>query len=180
MAPTTSDGLAAPWHNEYDIACDDDVEIILDEEETSAVCDLVLREEDVSRPCLVSVTYVSDERIRELNADWRGIDCATDVISLECERPDDPDLAEGEPCELGDIVLATSYVTRQAARFGVTPKDECRLLLIHGMLHLLGYDHIEEDEAVVMEAREDQLLALARVEGIPDHVELTRHREEQP
>lgn len=179
MASTTSDGLAAPQNNEYDIACEDDTEVILTSEETSAVCDLVLREEGVTRPCLVSVTYVSDERIRELNHEWRGIDKATDVISLECERPDDPDLGEGEPCELGDIVLATAYVTAQAARYGVTPQDECRLLLIHGMLHLLGYDHIEDDEAEIMEAREDQLLVLARVEGLPDHVELTRHREEQ-
>ena len=166
--------------HEYDIDIEDDVNSLLGEDEICRICDFVLEEEGVERPCMVSVSIVSDERIHELNREWRDVDRPTDVVSLECERPDDPDLAPGEPCELGDIVLATSYVTRQAARFGVTPKDECRLLLIHGMLHLLGYDHIEEDEAVVMEAREDQLLALARVEGIPDHVELTRHREEQP
>ncbi len=165
--------------NEYDIACEEGAEVILDLDETAAVCDLVLREESVVRPCLVSVTYVSDLRIRELNKEWRGIDTPTDVISLECERPDDPDLAEGEPCELGDIVLATAYVSRQAEQFGATAKDECRLLLIHGMLHLLGYDHIADDEAEVMEAREDELLALARIEGLPGHVEITRHREER-
>ena len=88
------------------------------------------------------------------------MDRATDVLSLECERPDDPDLAEGEPCELGDIVLAPAYIARQAAAFGTTPADESRLLLVHGLLHLLGYDHIEDDEAEVMEAREDELVAL--------------------
>lgn len=179
MAITTTEGMV-PQGNEYDIVCEEGAGAILDQAATAAVCDLVLREEGVSRPCIVSVTYVSGARIQELNAEWRGIDAATDVISLECERPDDPDLAEGEPCELGDIVLATDYVSRQAGRFGVTAQDECRLLLIHGMLHLLGYDHIEDEEAEAMEAREDELLALARIEGLPDHVELTRHREERP
>ena len=117
------------------------------------------------------------ERIRELNAEWRGRDVATDVISLECERPDDPDLAPGEPCELGDIVLAPDYIARQAARFGTTAADEFRLLLVHGTLHLLGYDHLEDDEAEVMEAREDALLALLPHDGATRPVTLTRHRE---
>ena len=69
--------------------------------------------------------------------------------------------------ELGDIILAPGQIARQAPGFGNTPADECRLMLVHGMLHLLGYDHIEDDEAEVMEAREDELLrklAVARGE----------------
>lgn len=164
--------------NEYDIVCEDGVSFPLDDAEVAAVCDRVLAEEGVSRPCLVSVSLVGEERIRELNAEWRDVDRATDVISLECERPDDPALAPGEPCELGDIVLAPSYIVRQAAAFGTTEADECRLLLVHGLLHLLGHDHLDEAEAVAMEAREDELLALVPTDGTLDRVVITRHREE--
>ena len=164
--------------NEYDVVCEDGVSFPLDDAEVAAVCDRALAEEGVSRPCLVSVSLVGEERIRELNAEWRDVDRATDVISLECERPDDPALAPGEPCELGDIVLAPSYIARQAAAFGTTEADECRLLLVHGLLHLLGHDHLDEEEAVAMEAREDELLALVPTDGTLDRVVITRHREE--
>lgn len=165
--------------NEYDLSFEGDVEAPIPEREIRDDCDLVLAEEGVTRPCLVSISVVGDERIHELNREWRGIDRPTDVISLECERPDDPDLAPGEPCELGDIVLAPAYIARQAQGFGTTPADEFRLLLVHGMLHLLGYDHIEDAEAEVMEAREDELVALIRTDAELGHVDLTRHRDER-
>lgn len=164
--------------NEYDIANEDGLGFPLDEGQVVAACDAVLAHEGVARPCMVSVSIVSDERIREVNAEWRDVDAATDVVSLECERPDDPDLAPGEPCELGDIVLAPDYICRQAARFGTTPADECRLLLVHGMLHLLGHDHLVEEEAVAMEALEDQILSAMETDGTLGHVVITRHRTE--
>ena len=101
----------------------------------------------------------------------------TDVISLEVERPDDPDLAPGEMCELGDIILAPHFIARQAKEYGTTEADEFRLMLVHAMLHLLGYDHIEDDEAEVMEAREDALVALLSTDRTIEPVVLTRHRE---
>ncbi len=63
-----------------------------------------------------------------------------------------------EIVELGDVILAPEVIVRQAPGFGNSAADECRLMLVHGLLHLLGYDHIEDDEAEVMEAREDALL----------------------
>ena len=156
--------------NEYDVTCDEGVVFALGEEEVAAVCDRVLAEEGVTRPCMVSVSLVADERIRQINAEWRGVDAATDVVSLECERPDDPALAPGEPCELG---------ARQAAAFGTTEADESRLLLVHGLLHLLGHDHLDEASAEAMEAREDALLALVYTDGTLDRVVITRHREEE-
>lgn len=149
---------------------------LLDEDETVRIVETVLAEEGVTRPCYVSVSVVDDERMRELNGEWRGIDRETDVLSLECERPDDPDLAPGEPCELGDIVLAPAYIARQSKDFGTTPADECRLLLVHGVLHLLGYDHMTDEEAAVMEAREDELVSMVKTDARLDHVEFTRHR----
>ena len=162
--------------NEYDITAEEGMSAPIAEDEIRSDLDRVLAEEGVTRDCLVSISIVGDERIRELNAEWRGRDTATDVISLECERPDDPDLAPGEPCELGDIVLAPNYIARQAEHFGTTPADEFRLLLVHGALHLLGYDHLEDDEAEVMEAREDALLALLPHDGASQPVTITRHR----
>ena len=87
--------------NDYDLTVEGGVRPILPEGELCAICDLVLEQEGVGRPCAVSVSIVSDERMRELNRTWRDQDRATDVLSLECERPGDPDLAPGEPCELG-------------------------------------------------------------------------------
>lgn len=164
--------------NEYDLSCEEGVCAPIGDEDICAACDLVLAQEGVERPCMVSISVVSEERIRALNDAWRDVDRATDVISLECERPDDPDLAPGEPCELGDIVLAPAYIARQAASFGTTEADEFRLLLTHGLLHLLGYDHLDEDEAEAMEAREEALLALMPCDRPIDHVTLTRHRED--
>ncbi len=164
--------------NEYDLSCEEGVSPLITEEELRADCDLVLEREAGGRPCMVSVSLVSEERIRALNDAWRDVDAATDVISLECERPDDPSLAPGEPCELGDIVLAPAFIARQAAAFGTTEADEFRLLLTHGLLHLLGYDHLEEDEARQMEAREEELLALMPCDEPITGVVLTRHRED--
>ena len=160
-----------------DVTTEDDVSLALTEAEVESICEMVLAEEGVDRPCFLSLSVVSDATMREHNLSWRGVDAATDVISLECERPDDPDLAAGEPCELGDIFLAPDYLARQARGFGTTEADETRLMLIHGMLHLLGYDHLEEDEALVMEGREDELLALVSTDATLGNVTLTRHRE---
>lgn len=164
-----------------DIDIREGVEGLLSQEELATICDVVLSEEGVTRPCYVSVSIVSDDEMRTLNAKWRGVDAVTDVISLECERPDDPDLAPDEPCELGDIVLAPAYIAAQSGCFGTTPADECRLLFVHGLLHLLGYDHIDDDEAEAMEAREDALVALIKTDGSLVGVHVTRHQgDEQP
>ena len=160
---------------ELDFYCDDTTTCALSDGEIVDAVELVLDEEGVERPCGISLSIVADERMRELNHEWRGIDRCTDVLSLECERPDDPDLAPGEPCELGDIVLAPRYIAGQAEQFGTTAADETRLLLVHGVLHLLGYDHLHDDEAEVMEAREDELVAMLSCDADLTGVRVTRH-----
>ncbi|MBM6817656.1 rRNA maturation RNase YbeY [Olsenella uli] len=164
--------------NEYDLFVEEGVSCALAQEELRAACDAVLAHEGVGRPCSVSVSVVGEPRMREINAEWRDVDAATDVISIECERPDDPSLAPGEPCELGDIVIAPDYIARQAAAFGTTPADETRLMLVHGMLHLLGHDHLDDASAEAMEALEEDILAGMPTDGTVDRVVLTRHREE--
>lgn len=160
------------------MSLDADVPCAIAEDEIERICELVLDKEGVQRDCYVSVSVVDDARMQELNAKWRAQDRPTDVLSLECERPDDPELADGEPCELGDVVVAPAYIARQAEGFGTTAADETRLLLIHGLLHLLGYDHLEDDEAELMERREDELLALHGTDRDLSGVVLTRHEGE--
>lgn len=162
-----------------DIDIREGVQSLLTQDEFGAIAELVLEQEGVTRPCYVSLSIVDDAEMRTHNAQWRDIDAVTDVISLECERPDDPDLAPGEPCELGDILLAPAYITAQATSFGTTPQDECRLLFVHGLLHLLGYDHLEDDEAELMEAREDELVAMLATDGDLSGVRVTRHEEDE-
>ena len=110
--------------------CEDGVKLAIDERELSRVFDLVLAEEGVDRECCVSVSVLGERSMQELNAQWRGVESPTDVISLECERPDDPELAPGEPCELGDIAMAPEVLAAQSTRFGTTPADETRLMAI--------------------------------------------------
>ena len=110
----------------------------------------------------VSINFVTDEAIHELNREYRGIDRPTDVLSFECDGYEDDDVpfVEGMAFELGDIVLAPDVAQRQAPEYGMTFADEVSLLIVHGLLHLCGYDHMEEDEALVMEARERELLSV--------------------
>lgn len=150
----------------------------ISQEEIQSILEAVLADEGVERTCYVSVTIATDDEIRSQNLEWRGIDAPTDVISLECEYPDDPDLDDDEPCELGDIILAPAFIERQAAEFSTTPADEFRIMLVHGMLHLLGYDHLDDEEARVMEEVENGILASIETDAPSLTVEFTRHDED--
>lgn len=162
------------------IANDDGLDAPVADAEMKAAVDAVLAAEGVERPCEVSVTIAGNEEIRELNSRWRGIDAPTDVLSFPCDSPFGDDVPDGETVELGDIVLAPAVIAAQAPAFGNAPADEFRLMLVHGMLHLLGYDHVDEEGALAMEARELEVLrALAEARGDdPDGVRIgpvTRH-----
>lgn len=140
------------------ISNDDALPTLISEDEVCAIAAHVLSAEGVAREVEISLSYVSEDEMHALNRQWRGIDRTTDVLSFECDSAFDEDIPEDEPLELGDIILAPEVISAQAPSFGNTPADECRLMLVHGLLHLLGYDHIEDGEAEVMEAREDALL----------------------
>ena len=116
----------------------------------------------------VSITLATDEEVHRLNREFRGIDRPTDVLSFECDgydddfdvMPDGDDASDGEPYLLGDIVIASDVARAQTAQFGTTPQQELCVLLVHGLLHLCGWDHVHSDEeALQMEARERELLA---------------------
>ena len=111
----------------------------------------------------VSICFVDDAEIAALNEEYRGKVGPTDVLSFECDNLDDefaaPDGFDEDIYQLGDIVIAVDVAERQTKEFGTTFEEEISLLLVHGLLHLCGYDHIEEDEAEEMEAREAQILS---------------------
>lgn len=140
------------------ISNDANLDTLLSEDEACAIASYVLTAEGVERDVEISLSHVDEDEMHELNRQWRGIDRTTDVLSFECDSAFDEDIPLDEVLELGDIILAPEVIARQAPGFGNAPADECRLMLVHGLLHLLGYDHIEDDEAEEMEAREDALL----------------------
>ncbi len=87
----------------------------------------------------LTIIVTDDDVIRNLNARYRDIDAPTDVLSFEADLPDLP----GEPVYLGDILIAYPFTAAQAAEGGHAVIDELRLMVVHGTLHLLGYDHAE-------------------------------------
>lgn len=126
------------------------------------LCRFILQQEEKPESSEVSVSFVDDEEIAELNEEYRGKIGPTDVLSFECDNIEDEMSGFGieeDIYELGDIVIAVDVAERQTKEFGTTFEEEITLLMVHGLLHLCGYDHIEDDEAEVMEAREAQLIA---------------------
>jgi probable rRNA maturation factor len=112
----------------------------------------------------VSLTLVADDQMAAWNRTALGQEGPTDVLSFPVEllAPGvvpkvDP---EGPPLLVGDVVIAPDFVRRQAEALGVDPLDEMALMVTHGILHLLGYDHIADAEAEQMESRERDILEL--------------------
>ncbi len=104
----------------------------------------------------VSLVFTDDDAIREINAQWRGQDKPTNVLSFPA-YPIEPGDMPGPM--LGDIVIARETVEREAGELEKSFDDHLTHLLVHGFLHLLGYDHMETDEAETMEALETGILA---------------------
>ena len=101
----------------------------------------------------VDIVFCGDDRIAELNLEWLEREGPTDCIAFDLREEMDPSTVEGE------VYIDISQAERQAPEFGVTIDEEIRRLIIHGMLHLLGYDHESEDDKAIMWAKQEALLA---------------------
>lgn len=99
----------------------------------------------------LSVLLTDDATIHPLNRDWRGKDRPTDVLSFS---QIEGEAVPGAPLVLGDVIISLETASRQAAERGHSLDREVQILLVHGIVHLLGYDHEEDDEAEEMEAIE--------------------------
>lgn len=120
----------------------------------------LMRLEGLPEAAQVSVSFVDDATIHELNREHRGIDRPTDVLSFPQYEPDEV-FPEGMPVVLGDLVVSIETARRQAAEYGHDEEREIAFLLVHGFLHLLGYDHETPEEEAEM--RQQQRILLDRL-----------------
>lgn len=141
------------------------------EELVTAAVDNVLKYESFEKPAEVSIVFTDDEGIRVYNKQFRGKDSATDVLSFPMLDYDDGyeddgevevgvedlDLENGEVV-LGDIVISLERAQEQAKEYGHSFEREAAYLTVHSMLHLLGYDHMEDDDAKIMRQKEEDVL----------------------
>ena len=148
-----------------------DLELDLNYQEVAQrVGDAVLDYEQCPYESEVELLLTMDEEIREMNREFRDIDRATDVLSfpmIAYESPADfAFLEEDESCfdpdtgelMLGNIVISKQKVVEQAEEYGHTVEREYAFLIAHSMLHLLGYDHMEEEERAVMEKKQREII----------------------
>lgn len=123
----------------------------------SSLAQFVLEHECKYENAYASINFINISEIHKLNKLYRGIDKPTDVLSFECDGVSDDFVSNGD-FELGDIFICYEVASQNAKKFNSSIDSEIKLLVVHGMLHLCGYDHINEDEAKVMEAKEDKIL----------------------
>lgn len=146
------------------------------EELAKEVIEACMEAEDFPYEAEVNLTLVDDAAIQEINASYRQIDRATDVLSfplLEYDAPGDfskvedlmgdninPDTGE---VMLGDIVISVDHVREQAKEYGHSEKREYAFLIVHSMLHLFGYDHMEPEEAQEMQEHQRKILDYLKI-----------------
>lgn len=137
--------------------------------QTAADC--ALHMEGVRRKCAVSVRLCDDETIHEINREFRGIDRATDVLSFPMiNYPQSMTASKADKqlrqalddelnaCMLGDLIISVPHALAQAEEYGHSPEREAAYLLVHGICHLMGYDHIDPDDQRRMRAMEEKIL----------------------
>jgi len=131
------------------------------------VVNVIVDLEQINDNTEVSITLVDNEYMQELNYTYRGINASTDVLSFALN-----DVIEGEPevhsCDelelLGDIFISLEQAEEQRKDYGHSIERELGFLVAHGMLHLLGYDHENEEERKTMRVREDQIMQIVKLE----------------
>lgn len=138
--------------NNYTIT---DNELYKDYEYLYEVIDHTLEHEKVNN-AVFSIVFVDDDEIHTMNREYRGVDRVTDVISFALE--DNSDLVYNEIRVLGDIFICIPQMKRQANEYGHSEKRELAFLTVHGMLHLLGYDHMNEEDEKEMFALQELIL----------------------
>ena len=137
--------------------------------QTAADCALLT--EGVTRECAVCIRLCDDDAIHEINREYREVDRATDVLSFPTVNyPEGVTAGQADKylrrelddelnaCMLGDLILSVPHVLAQAEEYGHSPEREAAYLIVHGLCHLMGYDHIEEDDKRRMRAMEERIL----------------------
>ncbi len=130
-------------------------------EQIAALLSRVLEDEGVEEGSGLSIEIADDDLLHELNREHRGVDGPTDVLSFAAEEGEAFPSAPGEPRYLGDIAVSVETVRRNAVEAGLTTAQEIDHVLVHGLLHLLGYDHETDEDEAAMRAREEGYLGAA-------------------
>ena len=138
--------------NEYEIV---DNGLYKDYDYLYNVLDSTLNHENVNH-AIFNIIFVNDDEIHELNRDYRNVDRVTDVISFALE--DNDDIGYGDIRMLGDIYICIPQMKRQAVEYGHSEKRELSFLAVHGLLHLLGYDHMTKEDEEVMFGLQELIL----------------------
>lgn len=146
---------------EYLVELQHDVDITgLDDAALERLAAHALAIENVVQPSELSVVLTGDDAVRELNRTYRGVDAATDVLSFSQTEGEEFAVPDGEMPHLGDVIISIETAQRQASEHSLALQDEVAHLLVHGVLHLLGYDHEDAADEVVMRAHEDAILGI--------------------
>ena len=133
------------------------------EQEFTAIIEQALKTLGIEDDVEVSCVLVDDERIHEINREYRHIDRSTDVISFAMED-NDQFYVEGMPRTLGDIFISVDHAKKQAEEYGHSLRREMCFLFTHGILHLLGYDHMTDEQEKEMFGLQDQILGALSIE----------------
>lgn len=125
-------------------------------------CEAALKAEN-AEDRFASIVLTNDETIHIYNREYRNVDRPTDVLSFPADEGDD--LIAPPDGFLGDIMISVPAAIRQGAELGHSTERELAFLTVHGMLHLLGYDHMEPEDEEVMLARQREIMAMPELEG---------------
>ncbi|MES1038217.1 rRNA maturation RNase YbeY [Peribacillus simplex] len=126
-----------------------------------SILQFAARKENIEKDTELSVTFVDNDRIREINKEYRNKDSATDVISFALEEmgEDEVEIVGAEmPRMLGDIIISIERTKEQAEEYGHSFDRELGFLALHGFLHLLGFDHMNEEDEKVMFTKQKEIL----------------------
>ncbi|RID89460.1 rRNA maturation RNase YbeY [Peribacillus asahii] len=126
-----------------------------------SVLQFAAQKEDIEEGTELSVTFVDNARIREINKEYRNKDAATDVISFALEEMGEEEveiIGADMPRVLGDIIISIERTKEQAEEYGHSFDRELGFLALHGFLHLLGYDHMTESDERVMFTKQKDIL----------------------
>lgn len=115
----------------------------------------------------VSLSFCDDAHIHKMNLEFRGIDRPTDVLSFALSEGEEPEILDG-PAEdlLGDIIISVDTLARQAEEYGHSLERELAYLTVHGLLHLLGYDHLTDSDKAEMRQEEEAILGALGIERL--------------
>ena len=133
------------------------------EQDFTAIIEQALKTLEIKDDVEVSCVLVDDERIHEINREYRHIDRSTDVISFAMED-NDQFYVEGMPRTLGDIFISVDHAKKQAEEYGHSLRREMCFLFTHGILHLLGYDHMTDEQEKEMFGLQDEILGALSIE----------------